>query len=49
MPPIIIGATSFTTSTSTGRSRLRWTARRTLGSSNGFFLLFIQVPWMTDW
>jgi len=49
MPPIIIGATSFTTSTSTGRSRQRWMARRTRGSSSGFFLLFIQVPWMTLW
>ena len=48
-PPTIIGATSLTTSTSTGLSSARWKARRTRGSSNGFFLLFIQVAWMTLW
>ena len=48
-PPTIIGATSLTTSTRTGLSRLRWMARRTRGSSSGFFLSFIQVPWMTLW
>ena len=48
-PPTIIGVTSLTTSTSTGRSNARCSARRTRGSSNGFFLLFTQVPWMTLW
>ena len=48
-PPTIIGATSFTTSTSTALSSTRCMARRTRGSSNGFFLLFIQVAWMTLW
>ena len=48
-PPTIIGVTSLTTSISTGRSNARCSARRTRGSSNGFFLAFTQVPWMTLW
>ena len=48
-PPTIIGATSLTTSTSTGRSRTRCIARRTRGSSSGFLLLLIQVAWITLW
>src|SRR5471032_3296101 len=48
-PPTLIGDTSLTTSINTGRSSDRWMARRTRGSSSGFFLLFIQVPWMTLW
>ena len=46
-PPTNMGATSFTTSTSTARSKTRWTARRTRGSSNGFFLALGHVPWIT--
>src|SRR5262249_34777707 len=42
-PPVINGATSFTTSTRTGLSNSRCMARLTRGSSNGGLLAFIQV------
>ena len=48
-PPTCIGATSFTTSTMTCRSITRLNARRTRGSSNGFFLSLVQIPWITLW
>ena len=48
-PPTIIGATSFTTSTRTCLSITRCSARRTRGSSSGFFLVLTQTPWMTLW
>ena len=42
-PPTRIGVTSFTTSTSAGRSNARCSARRTRGSSSGFFLVLTQT------
>ena len=48
-PPTCIGATSLVTSTMTRRSIIRLNARRTRGSSNGFFLSLVQMPWITLW
>ena len=48
-PPTRIGVTSLTTSISAGRSNARCSARRTRGSSSGFFLWLSQTPWMTLW